>query len=144
VRLDCDLAVESLTDLATDDTSFEPATTLPVAGHVVPDRNSYDFRLVVSRKMYDKAVGTAKSPALAGLGVGAAVYLNPRDIERLGTTAGREVRVSSTRTSIILPVRADDGVLKGTAWIPFNQSGTDVRELLSADQAVTDVRVETI
>ena len=144
VRLDCDLAVESLTDLATDDTSFEPATTLPVAGHVVPDRNSYDFRLVVSRKMYDKAVGTAKSPALAGLGVGAAVYLNPRDVERLGTTAGREVRVSSTRTSIILPVRADDGVLKGTAWIPFNQSGTDVRELLSADQAVTDVRVETI
>jgi hypothetical protein len=35
-------------------------------------------------------------------------------------------------------------VLKGTAWIPFNQSGADVRELLSADQAVTDVRVETI
>jgi len=41
-------------------------------------------------------------------------------------------------------VRADDGVSKGTAWIPFNQTGADVRELLVSGDAVTDVRVENI
>ena len=36
------------------------------AGHV-DERNSYDYRLVVSRKLYDTATGTAKSPSLAHL-----------------------------------------------------------------------------
>ena len=70
--------------------------------------------------------------------------MNPRDIEAIGTSAGREVRVSTSRTSIVLPVRADSGVLKGTAWVPFNLPGADVRELLGADQPVTDVRVENL
>jgi NADH-quinone oxidoreductase subunit G len=144
MRLDCDLQIGSLTDLATDAHPVTPVETMTTQGVTAPDRNSYDFRLVVSRKMYDRAVGTANSPALAQLGVGTAVHLNPRDIERLGATAGREVRVSTTRTSLILPVRADDGVSKGTAWIPFNQTGADVRELLVSGDAVTDVRVENI
>jgi anaerobic selenocysteine-containing dehydrogenase len=111
---------------------------------VAPDRNSYDLRLVVSRKMYDRAVGTVTSRSLANLGAGAAIHLNPRDIEAIGTAAGRDVRVSTSRTSIVLPVRADVGVVKGTAWVPFNQSGADIRELISSDQPVIDVRVENL
>ena len=36
-------------------------------GHRAADRNGYDYRLVVSRKLYDPAVGTAMSPSLAPL-----------------------------------------------------------------------------
>jgi anaerobic selenocysteine-containing dehydrogenase len=94
--------------------------------------------------MYDRAVGTVASTSLANLAVGAAVYLNPRDAEAIGTAAGRDVRVSTSRTSIVLSVRIDPGVTKGTAWVPFNQPGADVRELISNEQPVVDVRVENL
>jgi formylmethanofuran dehydrogenase subunit D len=94
--------------------------------------------------MYDRAVGTVASRSLANLGAGAAVHLNPRDIESIGTSEGCEVRVSTSRTSIVLPVRADTSVTKGTAWVPFNQIGADIRELIDSDQPVIDVRVENL
>jgi len=143
-RLGHDLGVDSLTGLAAQSVENGTRTTLSTSGVTAPDRNSYALRLVVSRKMYDKAVGTVTSPSLVGLAPSAAIHLNPRDIEAIGTSAGREVRVSTSRTSIVLPVRADPGVLKGTAWVPFNLPGADVRELLGADQPVTDVRVENL
>ena len=143
-RLGHDLGVESLTELAAQPTQSGTTTTLPTSGAVAPDRNSYDLRLVVSRKMYDKAVGTVTSPSLKSLASSSAIHLNPRDIEAIGTSVGRDVRVSTSRTSIVLPVRADAGVAKGTAWVPFNLPGADIRELLGADQAVTDVRVENL
>jgi hypothetical protein len=52
--------------------------------------------------------------------------------------------VSTSRTSIVLPVRADVSVTKGTAWVPFNQVGADIRELIDSDQPVIDVRVENL
>ena len=67
-----------------------------------------------------------------------------RDIEAIGTAVGRDVRVSTSRTSIVLPVRADATVTKGTAWVPFNQVGADIRELIDGDQPVIDVRVENL
>jgi NADH-quinone oxidoreductase subunit G len=143
-RLGHDLGVTSLTDLAAQPSESGSRTALSSVNLVAPDRNSYDLRLVVSRKMYDRAVGTVTSRSLANLGAGAAIHLNPRDIEAIGTAAGRDVRVSTSRTSIVLPVRADVGVVKGTAWVPFNQSGADIRELISSDQPVIDVRVENL
>ena len=43
-----------------------------------PRRNSYDYRLVVSRKLYDQAVGTADSPSLAPLAPGARLPTSTR------------------------------------------------------------------
>ncbi len=143
-RLGHDLGVSSLTDLAAEHVEPAGRTSLDVTNVVAPERNSYDLRLVVSRKMYDRAVGTVASRSLVNLSVGAAVYLNPRDAEAIGTAAGREVRVSTSRTSIVLPVRVDPGITKGTVWVPFNQAGADIRELISADQPVVDVRVENL
>ena len=143
-RLGHDLGVGSLTDLAAQHVEAAGRTTLDTRNLVAPDRNSYDLRLVVSRRMYDRAVGTVASRSLANLGAGAAVHLNPRDIEAIGTAVGREVRVSTSRTSIVLPVRADVTVTKGTAWVPFNQTGADIRELIDGDQPVIDVRVENL
>jgi predicted molibdopterin-dependent oxidoreductase YjgC len=119
-----------------------PALDLPEV--VVPERNAYDFRLVVSRVLYDKAVGTQQSPSLAHLARGASVHVHPLDLERVGTTDGRDVRVASTRTSIVLRAVADDTVLRGTAWVPFNQPGPNVGDLIDCFAAVNDVRIETL
>ncbi len=111
---------------------------------VVADRNAYEFRLVVSRVLYDNAVGTANSPSLAQLARGSAVHLHPLDIERVGTTDGTDVKLIGARTSMIFRAVADDSVLRGTAWVPFNQPGPNVGELIDCFAAVNDVRIETI
>jgi predicted molibdopterin-dependent oxidoreductase YjgC len=123
-----------------------PADLAPVdvPAPSVPDRNAYDFRLVVSRLMYDQAITTVNSPTLAPLAPEGAVHLHPLDLERVGTTEGRDVKLSSTRTSVIFRAVADSAVLRGTAWVPFNQPGPNVGELIDCFAAVNDVRIETI
>ncbi len=110
----------------------------------VPARNSYDFRLVVSRKLYDAAVGTQMTPHLAPLAPGAAAHLHPLDLERVGVAPGADVKLSSPRASVVMPAAADPAVLRGTVWVPFNQPGGNVGELIDLDAAVTDVRIESL
>ncbi|MBI5088963.1 MAG: NADH-quinone oxidoreductase subunit NuoG, partial [Actinobacteria bacterium] len=98
-----------------------PALDAPTAA--MPERISYDFRLVVSRKLYDRAVGTANSPSLADLAPGFAAYVNPLDLERASVVAGSEVRLSSARAGIVVTIQPDPTVLRGTVWVPFNQPG---------------------
>ena len=106
---------------------------------VIPERNSYDFRLVVSRTMYDQATGTANSPSLAHLATQTMVHLHPLDLGKVGTTEGATVKMSSTRATIVLNVVADPAVLRGTAWVPFNHSGANVGDLIDCTAAVNDV-----
>jgi NADH-quinone oxidoreductase subunit G len=143
-QLGADIGVESIEDLTATEASSQSVQVLSAAGSSAPERNSYDLRLVVSRKMYDNAVSTVTSPSLAQLSIGAGIYLNPRDIERLGAPVGKEVKVSTSSKSVILTLHADESVLKGTAWVPFNQPGTDIRELLNANDLIVDVRVENL
>jgi NADH-quinone oxidoreductase subunit G len=127
-----------LAGVPTDLASFE------VAAVTVPDRNAYEFRLVVSRELYDQAIGTVYSPSLAHLAETAAVHLHPLDLERVGTADGRDVKVIGARTSLIFRVIADPAVLRGTAWVPFNQSGPNIGELIDCFAQINDVRIETI
>ena len=117
---------------------------LDAAEVAIAERNAYDFRLVVSRVLYDQAIGTANSPSLAHLATGAVVHLHPLDLERVGTTEGNRVKLSTTRTSVVFRAVADDAIRRGTAWVPFNQSGPNVGELIDCFAAVNDVRIETI
>jgi NADH-quinone oxidoreductase subunit G len=109
----------------------------------IDERNSYDYRLVVSRKLYDNAVGTAKSPSLAHLPTGSLLHLHPLDIERVGSNDGADVKVTSKRASMVFKVVADDTVVRGSAWVPFNQPGPSIGELIDSAAVVTDVRVES-
>ncbi len=109
-----------------------------------PERNSYDLRLVVSRTMYDQAAGTANSPSLAHLPRGSAVHLHPLDVARVGTTDGVEVKVFNARATVVMPVVADASVLRGTAWMPWNNPGPNVGELIDCFAAVNDVRIENL
>ena len=135
------LAADSNGVLAEVPTEIDPMNTVGVE---VPERNAYDFRLVVSRTMYDQAIGTAQSPSLAHLPRGSAVHLHPLDLERVGTTDGTEVKVTGARATVVFTVVADTTVLRGTAWVPFNNPGPNVGDLIDSFAAVNDVRIENL
>ncbi len=118
--------------------------SLSVPSFVLADRNAYDFRLVVSRKLYDQGVMTVHSPSLAPLAPGGAVFVHPLDVARVGSALGTDVKVSTPKATIVLPLAADDSVQRGTAWIPYNQTGASAGELIDAMAAVTDVRIESL
>ncbi len=124
--------------------SPSPAGALAVPAVVLADRNAYDFRLVVSRKLYDQAVATVHAPSLAPLAQSGAVYVHPLDVARVGSAVGTDVKISTPRATIVLPLATDDSVQRGTAWVPFNQAGPSAGELIDAAAAVTDVRIESL
>jgi NADH-quinone oxidoreductase subunit G len=117
---------------------------VPVEAPAVPALSGYGHRLLVSRTLYDLAVGTARSPSLAPLARPAAVHVHPLDCERLGVTTGTDVKVTGTHTSVVLGVVADARVPRGTAWVPVNHEGADVRALLGGSASVVDVRLESL
>ena len=106
--------------------------------------SGYDYRLVVTRKLYDRAVGTALSPSLAKLAMGAGAHIHPADLDRIGEPEGAEVELISASGAVVLPLVADDSVQRGTIWAPFNQSGADITDIVDSSAAVTDVRIERI
>lgn len=110
----------------------------------IGDRNSYDFRLVVTRRLYDEATTTAHSPSLAELAGTTVVHVHPLDLDRVGATAGTDVKVISPRATVVLAAQADDSVVRGTAWVAARQRGTDIGDLIDCYAAVTDVRIETM
>jgi NADH-quinone oxidoreductase subunit G len=124
--------------------SIPTPTRTAFAAPTITPRNSYEFRVDVSRKLYDRAVGTITSPALAGLSTGASITIHPLDLERVGAAEGANVRVSNSHSSIVLPVRSNEKVPRGTAVVPFNQPGADIRELVRHGDSVVDVRIESM
>jgi len=124
--------------------SVTPPTSAPTAASVAAPRNSYEFRLDLSRKLFDRAIGTITSPSLENLATEANVFIHPLDLDRVGADEGTNVRVSNSHSSIVLPVRASSSIPRGTAWVPFNQLGADVRELVRRNESIIDVRIESM
>ena len=108
------------------------------------DRNAYNYRLIVSRTMYDMAQSTVASPSLVGIINDSAIYVHPLDLARIGVVEGTNVRVGAEGTNVVIAIRAHNGVHRGTAWLPFNHTGVDVRPLLNIAGDVVDVRIEPI
>ena len=117
---------------------------LPAGVASEPAANSYDYRLVVSRKLYDRAVGTSNSPSLAPLAGVAGAHIHPLDLDRVGVAAGTDVKLVGVRGSIVLPLVADEAVQRGTIWAPFNHEGADITDLVDAGASVTDLRIERL
>jgi NADH-quinone oxidoreductase subunit G len=113
-------------------------------GRSVPPVDGYSLRLVAVRKLYGDSTLVQHSPSLAPLATGGTVHVNPADLERLGVTAGDQVRVTSSRTALTLPTAADWGVPRGVAELAFDQPGPGAADLIDASAPVTDVRLETI
>jgi NADH-quinone oxidoreductase subunit G len=119
-----------------------PPVDLPPAPAEGAARNSYDYRLVVSRKLYDRAVGTEMSRSLAHLAPGEGAHVNPLDLERIGVADGDDVRIVGASATVALAIRADPMVPRGTLWAPFNQGGRAIEDLIDVDAAAVDVRIE--
>ena len=122
-----------------DVVSAPPAPAARRAGQ----RNSYDHRLVVSRKLYDRAVGTAMSHSIAQLAPGAGAHLHPLDADVLGVHTGDDVQLIGEKATAILPVVTDPAVPRGIVWAPFNQGGA-VEDLIDNEAAITDVKIEVL
>jgi NADH-quinone oxidoreductase subunit G len=121
----------------------EPRVPLPDRTVITPPTlDSYSLRLVVNRKLYDRGTLVANSPSLADLGGKATLRLNPQDFDRLGISGGDEVRVTSSRGHVTVPVRPDASVPRGVAVLPANGAGGRASALVDAGVPVTDVRVE--
>jgi NADH-quinone oxidoreductase subunit G len=109
-----------------------------------PLPDGYGLRLVASRKLYDAGVGVQESQSMSQLAPGARLHLNSWDANRYSIGDGAPVRVSSTRTALVLDARIDDGVPRGSAWVAYAQPNAPVSELIDITDLVTTVRVENL
>ncbi|MCZ7527622.1 MAG: NADH-quinone oxidoreductase subunit NuoG [Acidimicrobiia bacterium] len=114
------------------------------AGATVPARDAYALRLVAGRTLYDKGRAVAESPSIAGLARGATLLVNRADRERIGVADGDEVKVTSSRGSVTLAVRADPATPPGVAFLAFATAAPGAADLIDVSRPVTDLRVETL
>jgi len=121
-----------------------PAVQLGSVSVAEAGRISYDYRLVVSRKLYDRAVGTQMSPSLTNLAPGSSVHVHPLDLDRLGVVEGGDVKIVSAKAATILPIRASAAVPRGIIWSPFNQGAGNIEDIIDSRSATTDVRIERV
>lgn len=87
----------------------------------LPDTD-YPLILTTGRVLYQYHTGTMtrRSPVLEESAPNAYVEMNPADAEALGLEDTEEVRASSRRGTITLPVRITDRVKRGLVFIPFH------------------------
>ena len=120
------------------------AVRITAAATSAAPRLTHQFRLLVSRVLYDQAVSTSQSPSLAPLARDAGIHLHSSDALRLGVREGSDLRVAANGSAVVLPLVIDDAVSRGVAFVPFNQHGNDIRVLIRHDVPVTDLVIEVI
>ncbi len=109
-----------------------------------PTADAYSLRLLASTVLYGADPVVAATPALAPMMREPYVAVSARDRDRLGVHDGDNVRLTSGRGTIDLPLQTDDRVADGTAFIPANVTGPGAADLIDVGEPVTDLRVETI
>jgi NADH-quinone oxidoreductase subunit G len=110
----------------------------------VPALDGYSLRLVVGRVLYDEGTLVQQSPSLAPLVPPVRLRVNHYDLDRLGVTTGGQVRLTSPRATMVVEVDADDGVPRGSAFLPFNIGRPGAADLIDSTATVNDVRLETL
>jgi NADH-quinone oxidoreductase subunit G len=123
---------------------YEWDLAAPSAPHVPVD--AYSLRLVAARTLYDAGRTASSGAALAALAPGGGLVVHPTDLARLGVAAeGDDVRVTSSRTTVTVPVRTDAATAPGTAFLAVAQPGdVGASDLVTISDPVTDLRVETV
>ena len=141
-------AYASATWTGLEDADGVLAVNPPVAGALeafdgtpAGDRNSYDYRVVLARRLYDRATMTAMSPSLANLAADGDAHVNPADADRIGGPDDGAVRLTGARGSVAVTLRRDPGVPRGTVRVPFNRE-SEIRSIVDASSGATDVRIE--
>jgi len=114
----------------------------------------FPFRLTTGRRLDSYNTGVQTGLYSSPLRQGETLDLCPADARRLGVTPGEIVRISSRRGSILAPVRLDDGLQPGLAFMTFhfpdqvatNELTVDAVDPLSgtSEFKATAVRIETV
>jgi NADH-quinone oxidoreductase subunit G len=110
-------------------------------GAAPSERNSYDYRLVVARRLYDQATMTAHSPSLAALAGDGDAHVNPADADKIGAPADGAVLLVGARGTVRMTLRPDASVPRGTVLVPFNR-GSEINSIIDVASGATDVRIE--
>ena len=133
------------TDEAITETGHRPPLVAfhPPAATPAPPLDAYSFRLVATRKLYDQGTIVQASPSLAALAPETFARIHPSDAERLGVVGGDRVVVRSARSSLTLAVEPDAGVPRGAVALVVNQADARVGDLISVDEPVNELRIET-
>jgi formate dehydrogenase major subunit len=97
---------------------FVPADLIPAAER--PDAD-YPMVLITGRQLEHWHTGamTRRAAALDALEPEPVASLHPLDLEDVGVAPGDILTISSRRGSISLYARADDGMPRGSAFVPF-------------------------
>jgi NADH-quinone oxidoreductase subunit G len=118
-----------------------PAGSAALDGAAPSERNSYDYRLVVARRLYDEATMTAHSPSLAPLAGDGDAHVNPADADKIGAPVDGTVLLVGARGSVQMTLRSDASVPRGTVLVPFNR-GSAINSIVDSAAGATDVRIE--
>ena len=127
-------------------------TSLSSGENVIsPALDNYSLRIVGTHTLYDNGANIVGSPSLSALRKVAVAMVNPYDLDRLGLATGDKAKLRSGRATIILPVEADAGVLRGTVVLNANVTvhGAERREnplasLVDSSFPVNDVVLESL
>ncbi|RKT87885.1 formate dehydrogenase major subunit [Saccharopolyspora antimicrobica] len=100
----------------------EPAAFAPVPHSPPVDELSeeYPLRLTTGRRLDSYNTGVQSGGFSSPMRRGETIDLCPADAERLGVVAGEKVQISSRRGSIVAPVRLDEGLRPGLAFMTFH------------------------
>jgi formate dehydrogenase major subunit len=91
-----------------------------VPGDEQPDAD-YPFALITGRLLEHWHTGamTRRAAVLDAIEPVATASLHPDDLRELGIAPGAPLRLRTRRGSIALTARADDGIARGTVFLPF-------------------------
>ncbi len=120
-------------------------TALPLETRTAPQvssQNAYSLRLVVSRKLYDAGSAISNCPSSAGLAAEQSLRISPADAAPLGIEDATRVTVTSPNGSLSVQALVDQSIPRGTAHLTHNLAGGDPSALVSASDAVCEIRVE--
>ena len=106
--------------------------------------DSYSYRLVVRRNLYDRGTAMLASHSLAGLAREAVLGVHPAELARLGLSSGERLRVRSAHGEIEITAEADERLPRAVVVTSANILGADALSLIAADELATDVRLETL
>jgi formate dehydrogenase major subunit len=109
---------------------FVPVRQVPPVDAL--DRD-YPMRLTTGRRLDSFNTGVQTGSYRSPLRRGETVDLCPDDAARLAVTEGEEVRVSSRRGSVVVPVRLDPGLRPGLAFMTFHFPDEIDTNLLTID-----------
>jgi NADH-quinone oxidoreductase subunit G len=109
-----------------------------------PARDAYALRLVVGRTLYDDGRLVSETPLLQRLVPAPGLRVHPGDLARIGVDSGGQVKVTSTRGSQVVAVKADAGVPAGVACMDFSADALGAALLVDVSQPVIDLRVESL